>query len=173
MGYIGSYLTCAIPSGEGTLPKSYPADPLAYAIRGKAEDLHLPEVRDISRAIYYSTGIDARLSRLILTQPGHKVTERTVDLICCNFLCVHPSFVYGEWYFGDRIEKYMVELDQLYGTSISTYCDHQYEVVSPTDFPHVIPPTVEQLLLSQHISLVQCGLCSNFSHTQNALGVAG
>jgi len=146
------------------MPRSYEPGPLAQAIRDFNKEHNLKDL-EIRKSIRVATSLDPRLIKSLMLEENY-LTEKTIDIICCNYLRVHPWTVYGDWYFGDRIEKYMAQLDQQYGTSISTYCDHDWETLLPTELPELEEvPLVRRLVVDGLVSVVKCAKCPRYSHS--------
>lgn len=155
------------------MPRAYEPGPLAQAIRDLESNKKLSD-KEIRRTVRIATGLDARLVKGLMEEQN-PLTEKTVDIVCCNYLRVHPWQVYGDWYFGDRVEKYMLTLDQQYGTSISKYCDHDWETVLPSQLPELSEaPLVRRMLIDGLVSIVHCAKCDQYSHSlEKPLEAAG
>lgn len=94
-----------------------------------------------------------------------RVSEENVDKISCRWLGCHPCFVYGDVYFGDRIEKHLADLDAQLGTNVSSYCKHEYEVIPLWLLPDIeLNPVAIHLIRQGTILLIQCKHCEAFSH---------
>lgn len=155
------------------MPRSYEPGPLAKAIREFNKEYSLKDL-EIRKSVRIATGLDSRLIKGLMEE-HNPLTEKTVDIICCNYLRVHPWTVYGDWYFGDRVEKYMQVLDQQHGTNLSTYCNHEWETLLSTQLPELGEvPLVRRLVADGLVSIVKCTKCPRYSHSlQNPLGACG
>jgi len=147
------------------MPRTYPAGPLAEAIANHHSTFGMKQ-HEIVRSMSAATGFSRR-QLVHVFREGEVLTEKTVDCICCYFLRTHISFVYGDYYFGDRIEKYTQELDEELGKlGEDDFCNHDWVAITAISFPEGTPSWIRDMLEDGEIELLYCSRHNGYTHAK-------